>query len=134
MKKTIFIIALVASAMLAQAQTAKIIFIRNTGYNWGGAFRVFIDDKAVCKIQNKRFSIHQVPVGQHTVSAQITSTSPNKKTKEEALTITVEDGKEYYVTLVLTQGLVRNLFCEEVTATTWLKQKHKIQEEANCLE
>ena len=42
-------------------ETGKICFIRSTGFQGSAtAFKTFIDEQFVCKLNNKRYSIHEV--------------------------------------------------------------------------
>ena len=99
-------------------QKSKIYFIRDTGFNGSAsAFKVFIDDNFVCKLNNKKYSIHEVSSEKHYVSVQFSGT----KSKESAvkLEITTEAGKDYYVQIMLKTGLlVNDTYCIEVTEST----------------
>jgi hypothetical protein len=99
-------------------QKSKIYFIRDTGFNGSAsAFKVFIDDNFVCKLNNKKYSIHEVSSEKHFVSVQFSGT----KSKESAvkLEITTEAGKDYYVQIMLKTGLlVNDTYCIEVTEST----------------
>ena len=132
MKKTLTLaFALVALASAAQ-QKATVIFMRDTGYNWGGTFRVFIDENLVCKIHNKKYSIHELEVGEHSFIAQINDDDVTDKSKEQQLKIKLEPGKTYYLALVLKTRFFADLFLQEVTELTWKQRKDKMQLEANC--
>jgi isopentenyl diphosphate isomerase/L-lactate dehydrogenase-like FMN-dependent dehydrogenase len=121
-----------ASANAAGA-TAKVIFMRSTGGQ--GAlipFSTFIDDKLVCRLNNKHFSTHAVPAGTHTVSVQV----GGKEAAEKAapITINAEAGKTYYIQMVSKVGLlINNLSCKEVTEDAANKVLSKLKEDADCL-
>ncbi len=99
-------------------QKSKIYFIRDTGFNGSAsAFKVFIDDNFVCKLNNKKYSIHEVSSEKHYVSVQFSGT----KSKESAvkLEIATEAGKDYYFQIMLKTGLlVNDTYCIEVTEST----------------
>jgi len=69
--KGVFLVVFFMSCSFAawsQTGTGKVHFIRSTGfYGSAVAFRVFIDDQLVCKLNNNRYSIHEIPVGQHNI-------------------------------------------------------------------
>lgn len=130
MKKLIMLVSLcvLLSATAATAQTAatggnetemsKIYFFRSTGFSHAAsAFRTFIDEQVVCKLSNKRYSVHAIPPGKHTFAAQVLGSNLTKK--NEKLEITTEPGKTYYITIEMRTGIMReNLMCEEITENT----------------
>jgi hypothetical protein len=114
-------------------ETGKIYFLRSTGFQGSAvAFKIFIDGEFVCKLNNKKYSIHEVPVGKHECSVQF----GGKKSKEKAekFEVLVEAGKITYVQLVFETGaFVNNIYCEEVTANTALKKMEGMTEDDKCL-
>ncbi|MBU0942041.1 MAG: DUF2846 domain-containing protein [Flavobacteriaceae bacterium] len=114
-------------------ETGKIYFLRSTGFQGSAvAFKTFIDGEFVCKLNNKKYSIHEVPVGKHECSVQF----GGKKSKEKAekFEVLVEAGKITYVQLVFETGaFVNNIYCEEVTANTALKKMEGMTEDDKCL-
>ena len=95
--------------------TGKVYCMRSTGFQgFATAFTFFIDDSIVCKLNNERYSIHEVTPGIHKFSSQF----GGKKSKEKAerIEIDVEAGKTYYIELIFQPGvLINNLYCQEVT-------------------
>lgn len=135
-----FVMLLLFAATLSYSQDAapagsgaKIIFIRSTGYaGSAAAFTTFIDDQVVCRLNNKRFSTHAVPAGDHTVSVQFAG--KNSKEKAERITINVEEGKTYYVQLIFQPGMfINNLYCQEVTANSANLLLPKLKEDTRCM-
>lgn len=134
-KKILLLSLLFVSALVAKAQEdpAKVYFIRSTGFAGSAVpFTTFIDDQLVCKLNNKRFSIHEVKPGQHTFSVQFAG----KKSKEAAehISINVEAGKTYYVQLIFQAGMIKNnLYCQEVTKNSAETVLQVCQEDKDCL-
>lgn len=97
---------------------AIIYFIRSTGFNGSlAAFTAFIDKQLVCKLNNKKYSIHQVEPGAHIFTVQFAGKVA--KEKAEPITINVEAGKTYYIQMIFQAGfLVNNLYCQEVTESS----------------
>jgi Protein of unknown function (DUF2846) len=135
-------LVLVSATITANAQNAvtdsakqsgKVYFLRSTGYNGSAAgFTVFIDDEVVCKLNNKRFSIHDVPAGTHTFSSQFAGKT--SKEKAERIEIKIEAGKTYYIQLIFQGGLfVNNLYCQEVTESSAKTMMNKLTEDKKCL-
>jgi hypothetical protein len=113
--------------------TAKIQFLRSTGYNGSAvAFTVFIDDKLVCKLNNKKYSTHLIQPGEHTFSVQFAG--KDAKEKAERITIKTEKDKTYYVQLVFQPGLlINNVYCQEVTESSAKIMLPKLKEDSQCL-
>jgi len=113
-------------------EMGKIYFLRSTGFAGSAqAFKTFIDEKFVCKLNNKKYSIHEVPVGKHNCSVQF----GGKKSKEgaEKFEVEVEAGKITYVQLVFETGLlVNNIYCEEVTENTAKQKMSNMSEDTEC--
>ena len=125
------------AAMQAQdslvKETGKIYFLRSTGFQGSAvAFKTFIDGEFVCKLNNKKYSIHEVAVGKHECSVQF----GGKKSKEKAekFEVIVEPGKITYVQLVFETGLfINNIYCEEVTENTATQKMKMMEEDNKCL-
>ncbi|HTG67027.1 MAG TPA: DUF2846 domain-containing protein [Flavobacterium sp.] len=140
MKKIVFtfLITLIATSFITaqekeNLQTGKIYFLRSTGFQGSAvAFKTFIDGEFVCKLNNKKYSIHEVPVGKHECSVQF----GGKKSKEKAekFEVQVEPGKITYVQLVFETGVfINNIYCEEVTENTAKKKMEILVEDTKCL-
>jgi hypothetical protein len=134
----VFLISLsFSTAMQAQdgqaKETGKIYFLRSTGFQGSAAaFKTFIDGEFVCKLNNKKYSIHEVSVGKHECSVQF----GGKKSKEKAekFEVLVEAGKITYVKLVFETGVfVNNIYCEEVTENTAVQNMKMMEEDRKCL-
>ena len=112
-------------------QNAKVYFLRSTGFQGSAqGFTTFIDDKVVCKLNNKRYSIHEVTPGMHNFSVQFAG--KNSKEKAERIEIELEAGKIYYIQLIFQTGLLKNnLYCQEVTKSSAKTMMDKLKED-NC--
>jgi hypothetical protein len=142
MTKLFFVLLLVSVSLSAHTQNqnsdsaklgGKVYFLRSTGYNGSAqGFTVFIDDEIVCKLNNKRFSIHEVAAGNHKFSVQFAGKS--SKEKAERIEISVEPGKTYYIQLIFQTGLLKNnLYCQEVTENSAKTMMNKLTEDTKCL-
>jgi Protein of unknown function (DUF2846) len=124
MKKLLSLLLLCSIVLSAEAQadstrqTATVYFMRSTGFTGSAqGFTVFIDDNVVCKLNNKRYSVHQVAPGTHRFSVQFAG--KNAKDKAERIEISTEAGKTYYIQLIFQSGLLKNnLYCQEVTESS----------------
>ena len=142
MKKTLIIVCIAlfgftynlsAQEEATNSENGEICFIRSTGFMGSAqAFKVFIDKEFVCKLNNKRYSLHEVPAGKHTCSVQF----GGKKSKEKAekFEIEVKPGETTYVQVVFETGvLINNVYCEEVTANTAANKMKKLKQDKKCL-
>jgi Protein of unknown function (DUF2846) len=141
MKRIIVLVVLISVATIgfgqssqdsATSEKAKVYFLRNTGYMGSAAgFKTFIDSQFVCRLNNKRFSIHEVAAGKHSFTVQFGGTS--LKEKAERFELDLVAGKSYYIRVVFKTGaFVNNVYCEEVTETTAKREMEKLKEDTDC--
>ena len=114
-------------------EMGKIYFLRSTGFvTSASTFKIFIDGKFVCKLNNKKYSIHEVPVGKHKCSVQI----EGKKSKESAekFEIEVEAGKITYVQIIFKMGFfINNVLCEGINENSAAQRMKEMKEDTECL-
>ena len=117
----------------SQDKYARVYFIRSTGFQGSAAaFTAFIDQQLVCKLNNKKFSVHQVDPGEHSFSVQFGG--KQSKAKAEQIKINVEAGKTYYIQMVFQTGLIKNnLYCQEVTENSAKAVLVNCVEDTKCL-
>lgn len=72
-------------------ETGQVYFIRSTN-NVGSAvaFKVYIDDKLICNLKNKHFSVHDIAAGEHTVSIQGTGLGSHAKSRPLKINVTAD--------------------------------------------
>jgi hypothetical protein len=137
--KTIKILALLTFMLtlsfngFSQAKTGQVYLIRVTGYTGSAVnYSFYLDDKLICKLKNKSFSIHNIPVGTHTVSVVSGGISNGKKS--DPLKITVVEGKANYVSVVSTQsGYANKITCQEITQNSADPLLAKATQNKDCL-
>ena len=134
MKKIVFsILALVLALQSGICQQkASVYFMRSTGY-YGSAtsYTAFIDGELVCKLNNKRYSVHEVDEGKHAFVVQFGGNSV--KSKSQPIIIDVEEGEIYYIQMVFEKGLMgRNLYCQEVTKSSADNILRQLSQDKNC--
>jgi hypothetical protein len=114
-------------------ETGKIYFLRSTGIpGSGSAFKMFIDDKFVCKLNNKKYSVHEVAVGKHSCFVKGGRNKP--KESAEKFEVQVEAGKITYVQLIYEIDIFKYyLYFEEVTEEIASKNIEKMSEDTECL-
>jgi hypothetical protein len=119
--------------VFSQDKTGQVYLIRATGYTGSAVnYRMYIDDQLVCKLKNKSFSIHNISVGEHTVSVASGGISNGKKSTP--LKITVTEGKTNYVSIASTQaGYANKITCLEITKNSADPMISKATENKNCL-
>lgn len=111
-----FILFCLVNFSSASAQeSGKVYFIRSTGFQGSAVpFTAFIDQQLVCKLNNKKYSIHDVAPGEHVFTVQFAGKTA--KEKAEPIKINIEAGKTYYIQMVFQTGYLKNnLYCQEVT-------------------
>ena len=117
----------------SQDKYARVYFIRSTGFQGSAtAFTTFIDEQLVCKLNNKKFSIHQVEPGEHSFAVQFAG--KQSKAKAEKIMINVEAGKTYYIQMVFQTGIIKNnLYCQEVTENSAKTVLVNCVEDTKCM-
>lgn len=113
-------------------ETATVYFIRSTGMvGFAQAYMAFIDGQLTCKLNNNRFSIHQVQPGEHTITVQFYG--KKAKPSAEPIQIVMEPGNTYYVQMVYTQSFMSdNLYCQEVTENSAKKILRNCVQDTKC--
>lgn len=118
----------------ADANYGLVYFIRGKGHAGSAtAFSALIDDQLVCKLNNRRYSVHQVAPGNHRFKAQF----GGKKGKEKAeiAEIEVEAGKTYYIQMTMQMSFwVNDLSPQEITRNTALRlvKDDEIKLDSDC--
>jgi hypothetical protein len=122
-----------ALSTIAQTKTGQVYLIRSTGYTGTAVnYSFFVDGQLTCKMKNKLFSIHDLPVGEHTVSVSSGGISTGKKS--EPLKITVTEGQVNYVSVVSTQaGYANKITCQEITENSAAPLLAKATQKKDCL-
>lgn len=134
--KFIFITCvLLLSGMISEAQsnTATVYFIRERALEGSVlTYYAYMDDQMLCKINNSKYSVHEVPVGPHLFAIQFPNRKPDDKT-EGAVTITLEPGKTYYQKANPVSQLVRYYIgLVEVTENAFNKLKPGLNLDDKC--
>jgi len=81
-----------------------------------------MDGELLCKARNKRYSIHQVPAGDHSFQARIFGKKKMKKKSMEPLDLTFEAGETYYLQLNLkTRAFDSQVDVQEITKSSGTK-------------
>lgn len=123
----------ISFSAFSQTKTGQVYFIRSTGYTGSAVnYSFYIDDQLTCKLKNKSFSIHDLSVGEHTVSVVSGGISNGKKSTP--LKITVVEGKPNYVSVVSTEaGYVNKITCQEITQNSADPVLAKAKQKKDCL-
>lgn len=138
MKRFLSLFILIIISATSKSQPPKpdecyIYFYREGQF--GGAlsnYKMFVDDKKICKISNDRWFKITVAPGKHDIEAKVGGTSLSKK--ETFLSIITEGGKSYYISCDVKRSITRSrLEMEEVTESTANKKMKKMKED-NCAE
>jgi hypothetical protein len=104
-----------------EAEYGLVYFLRGKGHAGSAtAFSALIDDAIVCKLNNRRYSVHQVSPGKHEFKAQFGGKKGKKKA--EIALIEIEAGKTYYVQMIMQASFwVNDVSAQEVTRNSALR-------------
>lgn len=129
---TIFLFSGFVNSGLTQ-DTGEVYLLRDTGNDGSAwAFRVFMDDHLICKLNNKRFSIHSVEAGEHQFFVQYSGNNP--KNEAERIKVKIQPGKTYYILLIQKRGAFKeNIFCQEVTENSAKPLLSSLKQDKKCL-
>lgn len=129
---TLFFASLTSAQETHNVATGKIYFLRSTGFSGSGsAFKMFLDDKFVCKLNNNKYSIQEVAVGKHICFVK--GGSVKSKEGAERFEVQVEAGKITYVQLIYEIGVLKYyLYFEEVPEEIAVKNIEKMSEDTQC--
>lgn len=118
---------------LAAQETAEVHLLRKTGYNGSlVAINLIMDGELLCKVKNKRHSVHQIEPGDHSFQAKLLGKKMKKKNKEP-LELTFEAGKVYYLQLNLKQKMITTqVDVQEITESSAKRLIPDLKEENNC--
>jgi len=139
-KLLIFLFVSLSCTFLMKAQksekvdTGKIYFLRSTGVAGSGyAFKMFIDGKLVCKLNNKKYSKHEVAIGKHICFVKGQKT--NSDERNENFEVNVEKGKTTYVQLIYQVGIFKGyrLYFEEISEDIARKRIEEMEEDKTYL-
>ena len=79
----VFSLFLASSSQYGHNQNGKVYFIRSEGLQApAAAFNLFIDQKMIGKLNNKRFSMHDVNAGKHVFSTRFVGKKPSEKAEK----------------------------------------------------
>lgn len=111
-----------------------VYFLRGKGMAGSAtAFSALIDDERVCKLDNRRFSVHEVQPGTHEFIAQFSG--KKRKKKAEIAVIDIEPGETYYIQMIMQASFfINDVSAQEITRNSALRLKKddKIQLDRNC--
>jgi len=128
---TVLLTAILVSCLFSAfkpQETGQVYFIRSTN-SVGSlvAYKVYIDDELVCNLKNKRYSVHNIAAGEHTVS--VSNTGLSNHSKSRPLKIKVEAGKSNY--LVVVNG--SEVYLQETVESSAQELLKRVAATAKCL-
>ena len=118
---------------LAAQSTAEVHILRKTGYNGSlVAINVIMDEDLLCKVNNKRHSVHEVEAGTHLFQARLLGKKIKKKSMEP-LELTLEAGQIYYLQLSLKQrAFDTQVDIQEITKSSADRLIPDLKPQKNC--
>jgi len=127
-----FMCLLVSGWVNAQETLATLYILRSTGNKAAEySFSTFVNDSLFCKLNNKKFSAHQLRPGLKTIHAQYGGSDPKRKT--ERISIRMEAGQVYYVNLQLQQRFGGcDLICAEMSPSAARSLFKELKADTKC--
>ncbi len=88
------------------SKTGMVYFLRGKGFAGSAtSFSALIDKKRVCKLNNRRYSSHELTPRLHNFEVQFSGKKGNDKA--EIIEIKIEAGKTYYIQMVMRETLLK---------------------------
>ena len=110
---------------------ASLYFIRSTGLQGGAVpFSIFMDNQKICKLNNNRYSIHEINPGEHNITMQFRG----KKPKDFGKVFNILPGNSYYFELGLKQvsKIDYRLYFHEISKNKADDLMKSLKEDVNC--
>lgn len=118
----------------AQSTSCKVFLVRE-GMHEGSAVScsIFKEEELLCKLNNKRYSVHEINPGKYIFHAQWGGNKPNND-KRGDLTLTLEEGKTYYLKFnSVSKAFNGYVGLLEVTETTFKTLESLLKLDDKCL-
>ena len=139
---TLVFFVFIGSASFAQAPdttskqkaTGTVYFMRATNLAmYMSTFAAFIDNELVCRLDDHKYSAHELKPGKHVFTMQ--AGGKKNRQKNQQVELNIEAGKTYYFEPQIETGLVYNVFIQEITesAAKRLMDKYKMKHQKTCL-
>lgn len=117
----------------SQTDSGQACLIRSTGYTGSAVnYSFYIDGQLACKLKNKSYSLHDLSIGEHTIS--VVSGGLSNAKKSPPLKIMVVKNQVNYVSAVSTQsGYANKITCQEITKNSADPILAKAKQKKDCL-
>ena len=116
------------------SKMGMVYFLRGKGHAGSAtAFSALIDGVRVCKLNNRRYSVHEVTPGIHQFKAQFGG--KKGKNKAEIIEIKIDAGETYYIQMVMQASFwVNDVSPVEITRNSAIRlyEEDKIKLDPNC--
>jgi hypothetical protein len=121
--------------VVAQSQKATVYLLRSVGHDLDQnvPYYTYLDNVLLCKLGEGKYSVHEVEPGEHKIHAQYKGKI--KSTPETELTVNLESGKTYYVSVnIKTKAFGKGSFyCEQLTEEEGKKRAEAFSLDNKCL-
>lgn len=117
-----------------ESPNGLVYFLRGKGHAGSAtAFSAIIDEELACKLNNRRYSVHEISPGRHEFKAQFAG--KKGKEKAEIAVIDIEAGKTYYIQMVMQASFwVNDVSAQEITRNSALRlmKDDEIKLDSDC--
>jgi len=122
------------SVSLFSQDTAEVHIVRKTGFSGSlVGINLIMDGELLCKVSNKRYSIHQVEAGAHAFQARLIGKKKMTKKSMAPLEMNLVAGKTYYLQLNLkNKAFYSQVDVQEITETKAVRIMPDLKKQKNC--
>jgi hypothetical protein len=134
MRKLILVILVVLTSGAVFSQSPARVYLIRKSQSSGifESYKVFMDGTLMCRLNNFRYSVHEVEPGVHLFSVQNSGEKSKKKAESKAISINIESGHTYYVSFQSARSGMFEFYPLEITENSAKVVMTSLKEDIDC--
>jgi hypothetical protein len=120
-----------ANAQSGGKGQGTVYLIRRTGVMGAlDGYSIFMDGQRICVLNNKKYSVHQVPAGEHRFNVRFDGKT--EKANKEPLVLQIEAGREYYINVLQREGFTSKVTLQELAGSSGKRALEGVSRDDSC--
>ena len=120
-----------AAAQNQGGEQGTVYVVRRTGITGAlNGYSIFMDGEFICKLNNKKYSVHQVPAGSHSFNVRFDG--KNDRKDKEHLVVEIEAGREHFITIEQHAGLTNKVSLQELAISPGKRALEDVTRDDSC--
>ena len=112
-------------------EQGTVYLIRSSGFSGAlDGYSIFMDGQRICVLNNKKYSVHQVPAGEHSFNVRFDGKT--EKANKEPLVMQIEAGREYYINVLQREGIVSKVTLQELAGSSGKRALEDVSRDDSC--